>query len=256
MQVADDRFEATELTRGPWDAGAQHAGPPAALLGRAVEHRAGARDDMRVARLTFDIVRPVPVAALTVTTRPVRSGRSVEVVEAELGPDGGPTVMRVTALLIRTADGAAPSVPAGPAEVGDPETATAMPFFSVPYEGYHTGMDFRFSAGSFTSPGPATCWFRMKVPLVEGETPSALTRVLVAADTGNGISATLDPRRHLFVNTDLTVHLYRYPAGEWVCLAARTAIEADGIGLTDTTLADRAGVIGRAAQSLYVAARP
>ncbi len=31
-----ERFLATELTRGPWDPDAQHAGPPAALLGRDV----------------------------------------------------------------------------------------------------------------------------------------------------------------------------------------------------------------------------
>jgi hypothetical protein len=254
-QVAEDRFEATECTRGPWDARSQHAGPPAALLGRAVEHRPDARDDMRVARLTFDIARPVPVAALTVTTRVIRSGRSVEVVEAELGADGAPAAMRVTALLIRTAAAVAPAVPDGLAPAG-PQTATTQPFFPVPYEdGYHTAMESRFTAGAFLARGPATCWMRMRVPLVAGETPSPLTRVLVAADSGNGISSVLDWREHLFVNPDLTVHLRRYPVGEWVCLDARTSIEADGIGLADTALLDRAGVIGRAAQSLFVAPR-
>src|SRR5690606_2229049 len=99
-RIADDRFEATPYTRGPWDAGSQHAGPPAALLGWAVEHQLG-RDDMRVARLTFDIIRPVPIRRLTVSTRVVRAGRSVAVVESELIPDGEPTAMRVTAMLIR-----------------------------------------------------------------------------------------------------------------------------------------------------------
>ena len=32
-----DRFVPTGLTRGPWDRGFQHAGPPAALLAHAVE---------------------------------------------------------------------------------------------------------------------------------------------------------------------------------------------------------------------------
>lgn len=254
-QVAENRFEATDYTRGPWDPGSQHAGPPAALLGRTVEQRPGAHTDMRVARLTFDITRPVPVEPVTVTTKVARSGRSVEVVEAELGPDGEPPVMRVTALLIRTADAVAPAVSDGTRLPG-PEAGSAQPFFPVPNEdGYHTGMELRFTSGAFLTSGPATCWFRMRVPLVDDETPSPLTRVLIAADSGNGISNVLDWRQHLFVNTDLSVHLYRYPAGEWVCLDATTSIQPDGIGLADTALFDHSGPVGRAAQSLFVAPR-
>jgi hypothetical protein len=254
-QVAADRFESTEFTRGPWDARSQHAGPPAALLGRAVEGRPDAREDMRVSRLTYDIVKPVPVAPLTVTSRVVRTGRSVEVVEAELTPDGAAPVMRVTALRIRTEGAAAPEVGPGTPPPG-PEEAVTVPFFPVSYEdGYHTGMEYRFVTGAFLSPGPATCWMRMRMPLVDDEPPSPLTRVLVAADSGNGISSELDPREHLFINPDLTVHLYRYPEGEWVCLSARTTIDPAGVGLADTALLDRKGPIGRAAQSLFVAKR-
>ena len=254
-QVAEDLFESTPYTRGPWDAASQHAGPPAALLARAVERRPGARPDMRVARFTVDIARPVPIAPLTVTTKQVRTGRSVEVVEAELAPDGGPAIMRATVLLIRSADGAAPAVVDTTTPPG-PDAAAEQPFFPVSYEaGYHTAMEARFASGSFLTPGPATCWMRMRIPLVDSEQPSPLVRVLVAADSGNGVSNVLDWREHLFVNADLTVHLYRYPAGEWVCLDARTRIDADGIGLADTALHDETGVIGRSAQSLFVGPR-
>src|SRR5215204_5566143 len=97
-----DRCRATELTRGPWDPGLQHAGPPAALLGRAVE-RHGERSGLQVARITVDIVRPLPIAELQVTTRLLRGGRSVELVEATLRA-GEAEVMRATALRIRTAE--------------------------------------------------------------------------------------------------------------------------------------------------------
>jgi hypothetical protein len=253
-RVSDDRFESTPNTRGPWDAGSQHAGPPAALLGRAVELHPQ-RGGMRVARLTFDIIRPVPISVLTVTTRLVRAGRSVAVIEADLTPDGGPVAMRMTAMLIRASAGVVPAVP-GEAAPGDPQTAEAGPFYPVPYEvGYHTAMEYRFSAGSFLSPGPATCWMRMRVPLVDEEEPSPLARVLCAADSGNGISSVLDWRQYLFINPELTVHLGRYPLGEWVCLDAVTSIDPDGIGLTQTSLYDEHGAIGRAAQSLFVAPR-
>jgi hypothetical protein len=253
-RVSEDRFDATPYTRGPWDAASQHAGPPAALLGRAIE-RHPQHGAMRVARLTFDIIRPVPLGTLAVETRLLRAGRSVAAIEAELGPDGGPVAMRASALLIREADDVAPPV-AGDSPPDGPDEAVEVPFFPVPYEvGYHTGMECRFTAGSFLVPGPATCWMRMRVPLVDGEEPSALARVLCAADSGNGISSVLDWRAHLFINPELTVHMRRYPVGEWVCLDARTSIDSDGIGLTETALYDKDGAIGRAAQSLFVAPR-
>jgi hypothetical protein len=93
---------------------------------------------------------------------------------------------------------------------------------------------------------------RMRQPLVEGEEPSPLQRLLAAADSGNGVSATLDWSRYRFINVDLTVHLHRPLAGEWVCLDAITIPEGDGVGLADTALYDERGPIGRAAQTLLV----
>ena len=129
------------------------------------------------------------------------------------------------------------------------------PFFPTGQEvGYHTAMEVRFVAGSFVGPGPATAWMRMRHPLVPGETPSPLCRVLAAADSGNGISASLDYRRWRFINPDLTVYLMRPPVGEWVALEASTTAAA-GVGLADTTLHDARGPIGRSAQALFVERR-
>ncbi|MEV7687768.1 thioesterase family protein [Streptomyces bungoensis] len=252
---AHDRFLPTAYTRGPWDAGSQHAGPPAALLGLAVEQRPGGRPEMRVARLTYEIMRPVPLRPLTVTTRVLRAGRSVELVEAGLTPDGGEEVMRVTALLMKTAPGSVPEVSPGP-QVPGPGPEVPEAFFPVPWEqGYHTAMDVRFAAGSFLETGPATAWMRMRVPLVAGEEIAPLSRVLTAADSGNGVSAALDFQRYVFINADLTVSLHRHPAGEWVCLDARTAVDGAGIGLAESALHDEKGPLGRGSQTLYVAER-
>jgi hypothetical protein len=116
-------------------------------------------------------------------------------------------------------------------------------------------MEVRFVSGSFVEPGPATVWLRMREPLVGGEEPSPLQRTLVVADVGNGVSATLDYRRYLFINVDLTVQLESLPAGEWIGIAARTLPRPNGVGTAESVLSDERGRIGRAAQTLLVSER-
>ncbi|MEX2196610.1 MAG: thioesterase family protein [Thermoleophilaceae bacterium] len=252
-----ERFIPSELTRGPWDPGAQHAGPPAALMGRALE-RCEERGDAQVARVTYDILGPVPIAPLRVSARVARPGRSVELLEAELAGEDGRVVVRATAWRIRTAElqlpADLPGVEAQPPP--GPETASPAPFFDTGHDvGYHTAMDVRFVHGGFLDPGPAMVWMRPRVAIVAGEEPTPLQRVLVAADSGNGVSAVLDHSHYVFINTDLSVHLHRLPAGEWVCLDAVTLPEDHGVGMSDTALWDERGRLGRAVQSLFVAQR-
>ena len=251
-----DRYLATESTRGPWDPEAQHAGPPAALVGREVES-VDAREGAHVARITLEILRPIPIAPLWVSAAVVRSGRTVELVEATLSDERGELVRarawRVLATSVDLSGGvfAHDPPPPGPEAVEGPK-----PFFPTGHEvGYHTAMEVRFAAGGFVELGPATAWMRMRRQLVAGEEPSPLARVLIAADSGNGVSGTLDYRRHLFVNTDLTVNLVRPPAGEWVCLDAVTLAEPSGVGMAETSLYDETGRLGRSTQTLVIAER-
>ena len=79
--------------------------------------------------------------------------------------------------------------------------------------------------------------------------------MLAVADSGNGISSELDLTNWHFINPELTVHLHREAVGEWICLAAQTAISPDGVGLATSVLSDRDGPIGVGAQSLLIAQR-
>ena len=250
------RFASTELTRGPWDIGSQHGGPPAALLGHEIEVRNGARTDMRVARITVDILRPVPIGIVAISTRTVHASRSIDIVDATLSDDDGRMLARASAVRIRvSADPMPERRPPGPPPPTDPadvpDTLTDF-HFDV---GYHTAMETRYAVGSFDAQGPATVWFRMRHPLVAGEPIQPLSRVLIAADSGNGVSHAIDFRTHVFVNPELTVHLHRYPDGEFVCLDAATTTDADGIGLADTLLSDELGPIGRGTQALFIGPR-
>lgn len=257
-----DRMVPSELTRGPWDPDTQHAGPPAALLARAIE-RCAPRNGARIGRVTVEILAPVPIAPLEQDARVVRPGRSVELLDASLEGPGG-EVMRARAWRLAAGDDEADWEQDDPPP--GPETAEAREFFGAggravrastrsPSErpGWHAAMEIRFARGAFLEPGPATVWMRPRVPLVAGEEITPLQRLLLAADGGNGVSAPLDWSRFIFINTDLTVHVLRPPRGDWVCLDSVTHV--DGLGMTDTALWDEHGRIGRAVQTLLVRSR-
>jgi hypothetical protein len=257
----EGRYISTELTRGPWDPESQHAGPSAALIGREIERLGGGRiggedgQPAQVGRVTYEILRPVPIVPLSVSAEIVRPGRSVEMVEATLSSDHGPLV-RATAWRLRTSEVAFPDSAGRPDPPPGPEEGEPGEFFHTGYDvGYHSAMEYRFVAGAFMEPGPATVWMRPKVPLLSGEPLTPLQRVLVAADSGNGVSSALDWRSFLFINVDLSVHLHRMPEGDWVCLDAVTLPEHNGVGLADTYLFDQRGPIGRGLQTLLVGER-
>jgi hypothetical protein len=173
----------------------------------------------------------------------------VELLEAELcGPDG--ELLRARAWRLAAGEQRDPGEP--PAHA--PADGRERDFFPTGEAvGHHTAMEYRFVRGAFREPGPATVWMRPRVALVEGERPTPLQRVMIVADSGNGVSAALDWRSHVFINTDLTVHLLRLPETEWVCLEAETLLGP--VGLADAALWDERGRIGRAAQSLLIRSR-
>jgi hypothetical protein len=210
-----------------------------------------------VGRITYEVLRSVPIAPLRVEARIVRPGRRVEMFEATLSDEAGEPLMRAQGWRLRTEPVSfeSPALPGSEPPPG-PQSGEPGQFFHTGYDvGYHTAMEYRFTEGAFMDPGPATVWMRMAVPLLPEEEPSPLQRVLSAADSGNGVSASLDWSRYLFINVDLSVHLHRMPDGEWVCLEAATLPEPNGVGMADTRLLDERGPIGRATQTLLIAER-
>ena len=249
-----DRFIATAHTRGPWDDRHQHGGPPIALMGRALcRHVADAPVPLRLARLTCDLLGPVPVGVTSIETADSRPGEQVRWVSGRLAVDGR-EVLRASALFVRRKSldlpplpGTGWSPPTPPEELG--ETALSFPSRGP---GYVRAMEIRVAEGTWGA-GPTRVWMRPRLPLVAGEVLTPRDRALLAADSGNGVSPILDLRTHLFVNPELTVSFARLPVGDWICLDAATAIHApDGIGLATTRLFDRDGPFGVGAQSLFV----
>jgi hypothetical protein len=249
---------ATELTRGPWDPNHQHAGPPTAMACRAFELAGAEHGLTHLSRLTANLIRPVSIGPLHIEVTPDYVGKTAGHFSGRILV-GGKEAVRLTALLQRELPVAVPPgtqghpLPPAPLSVAD-ALPVAMPFKRADALGYAHLVDNRSRDGR-TFAGPCTVWFRLNHPLVQGEATSPYQRVLVAADSGNGVSAVLDFQRYTFVNSDLTVNLLRRPVGEWVCLDARTELGGNGCGLAESALYDEQGLIGRATQSLVVRER-
>jgi hypothetical protein len=248
-QLDEGLFEATKWTRGPWNPEHQHAGPPSALV--AGQLAAMWSDAFRVVRVSIEIPRPVPIGGLRLERSLRRDGSMVKVATGRLFDDAGKLVLSAEALALAEAEldleGTQP-----PMEEALPRTGRAerFPFFD---EGsnYAAAMELRFTRGAFGD-GDVMAWLRMRMPLLQGRFPSPIERVLIAADSGNGVSQRSSIRDFTFVNPDLTVTLHGQAEGEWIGLGARTDLDGRGIGVADTRLYDERGPIGRGVQTLIV----
>jgi hypothetical protein len=208
---------------------------------------------MVLARVTIDILGPVPLAVLHATARLVRPGRRVELLEAFLEYEGRP-VMHASGWRVQLPATHPPAT----------EAATIPPFplqehdVPTPPEwqcGFLAATEWRFVHGGYTSPGAAAAWTRLRYPLIEGEIATPAQRLLAAADSANGISSPLDIRSWQFIPPELTVHCLRPPVGEWICLDASTHLQSEGVGLTTADLYDEHGLVGRSAQALLISQR-
>ena len=254
LPLAPNRWQPTEATVGPWARDMQHGGPPTALLARALRMHPGA-PEMEIARLTVEILGPVPVAPCEIAVSVARPGRRIELLQGSLSVAGKPVLLANAWRLERAPDSAPPvsepfAVPPLPAH----ETTEFFPGLS--YFPYGEALEWRFVHGSFVQPGPALVWGRLRIPLVADEPTHGLEGLLSFLDSANGVSAELDLRTHTFVPVDLSLNLYRQPHGPWFGMDARTVVDGGGIGLVHTTVFDACGALGRSLHTLFVRPRP
>jgi hypothetical protein len=267
LPIDDGRFAATEATMSPWDQAAQHGGPPTALLATCLDDAFG-RPAMRVARISMDFLGPVPRAEVRVQTSLLRPGKRTQLSEATLWAGDRPVavarVWHLTAAAapdddkadadadaVAVADAASPPVP------DDLPGPQPQRYFGGDSDwGYGRAMEWRMISGGFNRyDGTGDVWTRMRIPLIAGRPLDGLARFAVVADSANGLSAPLSFDEWLFIPPGVTMHLHRYPVGEWVRLTAKSDPGHDGIGLTEGTLTDARGRCGTVTQPLLVAPR-
>jgi Thioesterase-like superfamily len=276
----DGWFVPTEHARGPWDPQALHGGAPAALMTTAFE-RVEPGAELPIARLGFELLRPIPFAPLSISTRITRPGRRVQELAGELRC-GEELICRASALRVQAIPDGLPGAPPDPFDGSGTAAAGHAPATTQATEpaaadgampGPDAGKAVRFALddtervsfaasamemrwlGDPDSLGPARVWMRLRHPLVPGETLTPLARLVATSDFGNGVSAELPFEHFLFINADLTIHLHRTPQGEWIGLDARTLLHGRGMGLAESVLHDVHGPVGRAFQTLVVQPR-
>lgn len=268
VPAADGTVTATEHARGPWDPRALHGGAVAALIVRAFEREQP--EELAIGRLGFEFLRPVPLAGLRVSTETVRDGRRVRELGAQLtaaGEDGAveQLIGRANALLIQAVPGGLPD-PDGRLRLPGPQAIRPLP---GPEQGEvitfalndpklaslaTTGMEMSWLDDPWAL-GPSRVWMRMRRPLLPEEVATPLQTLAATADFGNGVSRELVFDDYLFINADLTIHLWREPREEWIGLDAKTVLMDGGVGMAESVLHDLDGPVGRAYQTLVVQPR-
>ena len=243
------RFRATEHTGGAWDLQTQHIAPALGLLTHVVEQDRDVRrgPGLLLARLSYDILGTVPIAEVDVEVAVLRSGRTIELVEATL-THAGRAVVRLRAWLMEPRDTASLAGTAHRSVPGPDRTEPWDPTTVWP-GGFIASVEVRRAQ---QAPGRAHFWVRTTVPLVDDEPVSRLSSAVGLLDIANGMTVRVSPTDVAFPNVDLTAHLFAQPQGEWLGFDTTVSFGADGLGTTASVLHDARGPVGTSTQLLTV----
>ncbi|PYH01880.1 thioesterase family protein [Arthrobacter stackebrandtii] len=254
----DGAWLPSALSRGPWDERAQHGGAAGALLAHVAESELPDHS-WTLSRMSMELVKPVPVAPLHSRTA-LHPGRSTMRMTVDL-LSGEVLVARAHMLAVRGQGFTLPDgVPGwspdrllpGPASCSEPAVIPGMPHGT---SFYYNAVEHRMAGGNIARPGPGAAWFRLRVPIIDGATTTPFMLAAAVADSGSGISWVLPPETYLFANADLSLHLHRAPAGEWLGMESESQVDGGGAGTTLSRLYDVDGPVGVAVQTLVVRER-
>ena len=240
-------FRSTIHAQGAWNTHEQHMAPASGLMADSLE-RHEPREDMRMARLSYEILGLIPGGEFHIETSTLRPGRTIELLQAELIANGR-VAIRATAWRLVTSDTSAVAA-VEDSTIATPDECKPYDGASVWPGGYIRSLEMRVAEGH--RPGAGTVWLRTAHPLTDAADTGDLARLMGMVDTANGIAARVPPGKdsYAFPNLDLQIHMYRRPQGEWLGLENAVSFGTDGIGLTSTVLHDISGPFGRAEQIL------
>ncbi|MET0932271.1 MAG: thioesterase family protein [Mycetocola sp.] len=249
-RTEEHTYRPTAHASGAWDPGEQHFSPLGGLIVHAIDrYRAGQNDDgMLLGRISFDILGRLAMDDCEIQVATIRPGRTIELIEATVSIAHRP-VVRARAWYLASTETRA--VAGGePERLPSPDALASQSMTSVWPGGYIASLDVRPVVPP--QPGRGTAWISTDVTLVAGEAAGPVASFVALVDTANGIAVRQPPTEWMFPNLDLTIHLFRQPAGRWTGLDTTVAFGPTGQGITSTVLHDVTGSVGHAQQILTV----
>jgi hypothetical protein len=249
----DRHYRPEDGAVGPWSPDLLQGSATGALMASAIEQAAAGG---HVARLSFDLWRPIGRKALALDTRVLRDGRKARTLAASLSADGV-ELARVTAQILRRQDTVLPEAARAPdiAPAAGPEAGRPIPERVQRWSPFFRQVEVRVIAGDLMEQGPAAVWFRLNAPVVAGEAVTSLMQAVSAADLISGISSVVSIRDWTFVNADLTMTFDRAAVSDWILVEAEMVAQPDGTGQTRAWLSDHRGRFGQATQSVLIEPR-
>lgn len=247
-------FVPTDAAGSPWHPSVLHGGSATGLMGHAIATQVPA--GFAVTRITMDLMRPVPKAPMTVRAAVVRDGSRLKVVEVEVAHNGKP-VCRASAALVKTQSVTLPEYapvphppPPGPEglqqyAIQDMLDAKGL---DIP-RGLHSRVEVR-SRDPWLERGRNMSWLRLPVEIVESEALTPFTRTCLLCDLGNGVAQLNLGHATGMINADVTLALYRLPAGEWIGFESEAQVQPNGVGIVHSVLHDGVGSFGHVLQSV------
>lgn len=248
------RMLPSPLTGGPWNSEHQHGGAVAGLLTRTLD-TIDSPVPMRLARITVEMFRGVPLKPLRVEPELLRAGRRIQSVEARLF-DGDVLVARATGLRIRIHD-ALPEMftPAqrDPA-LGEPPDGVPKrreDFVMPTMPGFIRAVDIQSEIPKECGVA-ATLWTRLRCRFAEGEETTPIVRLATLGDFASGTGNAMDYTKYTSINPDLTIHVLREPRSDWIGMRGTTLRATDGIGQSAATVYDLDGPVAHVQASLLL----
>jgi acyl-coenzyme A thioesterase PaaI-like protein len=234
-----DTLVPAEFSTSPWGK-VLHGRLIGGLTARAAEAAIAADPELVCGRLTIDMFRSVPLAPVTVSTRAVRTGKRIAVLEVTIEQDGTLVGQGRAVLLRRSEQPPGTFQPApvwdapAPPRLGPPEPVSGRGWVP-PWQIWRVGDAYGSLSGGL--------WIRETHPLITGEPVTPLERVAMAADFVSPVS-NFSTAGLGFINADYTVYLAREPRGEYVGIQPSGHLSEAGVAVGHCVLYDECGSVG------------
>ena len=259
-RVGRDEYVPTEYAIGPWDPTIVHGAAIAALLAGRVEP--DPNEESTLARLTVEILAPVPLAPLRLTLVDGAAGSRVRRGTAVLSrvEDDRP-VATASAVIVRRRQ---LELPEGALDTETPFASEAAPSLDEADPGVAEGVGWKgFDSQSIAlkwqqnDEDPRThLWVGLPVPVVGGLERTTVELAAVGADfSQSAVNRVLSYKSWSFRNAEITIHFARRPVGEWIGVRSGVLLGEVGAGIGSSDLFDCQGLVARSAATLVVEPR-